>query len=71
MSNLFDIISKSFTIIFKELADYEWDGTDYLIKIGFDKKVKLLDTKQIEYLYKEGYIQAKRKIKDIKKELRN
>lgn len=69
LCNLFDIISKSFTIIFKELANYEWDGTDYLIKIEFDKKIKLLDTKQIEYLYKEGYIQTKRKIRDIKKEL--
>ena len=69
LCNLFDIISKSFTIIFKELANYEWDGTDYLIKIEFDKKIKLLDTKQIEYLYKEGYIQTKRKVRDIKKEL--
>lgn len=71
LCNLFDIISKSFTIIFKELANYEWDGTDYLIKIEFDKKIRLLDTKQIEYLYKEGYIQTKRKIRDIKKELSN
>ena len=36
---------------------------DYLIKIK-TKKVSLLDTSQIDYLYNEGYNQAKKYLKE-------
>ena len=41
-----------------ELSNYELDGVDYLLKIK-TKDVSLLDVKQMDYLYKEGYQQTK------------
>ena len=31
-NNIIEVLSKSFSIICKELSKYEWDGTDYIIK---------------------------------------
>lgn len=66
--NLFEIVSKSFSILCKELSSYEWDGTDYLLKIQTNN-IGLLDKKHMNELYEEGYIQTKKKIKDIKTKL--
>jgi len=67
--NIFEVINKSFSILCKELAEYEWDGADYLLKIK-EPKVGLLEKKKINELYQEGYIQTKQKIGDIKRKLR-
>lgn len=67
--NIFEVINKSFSILCKELAEYEWDGSDYLLKIK-EPKVGLLEKKKINELYQEGYIQTKQKIEDIKRKLR-
>lgn len=66
--SLFEMIDKSFSILSKELSKYEWDGTDYLLKIK-EPKVGLLEKKRIRELYDEGYYQTKAKIKDIKSNL--
>lgn len=68
-SNIFEIVSKSFSILCKELADYEWDGADYLLKIK-EPKVGLLEKKKIKELYDEGYYQTKSKVDDIKRKLK-
>ncbi len=67
--NIFEVINKSFSILCKELAEYEWDGADYLLKIK-EPKVGLLEKKKMNELYQEGYIQTKQKIGDIKRKLR-
>lgn len=56
--NMVDIISNSLELLCHELSNYELDGVDYLLKIK-TKDVSLLDTKQMEYLYREGYKQTK------------
>ena len=61
--NIFEVINKSFSILCKELAEYEWDGADYLLKIK-EPKVGLLEKKKMNELYQEGYIQTKQKIGD-------
>ena len=60
--NMVDIISDSLGILCHELSNYELYGVDYLMKIK-TKDVSLLDTKQISYLYEQGYNQAKKFIK--------
>ncbi len=67
--NIFEIINKSFSILCKELSDYEWDGSDYLLKIK-EPKVALLDKSKIDELYNEGYTQTKAQIKQIKQKLK-
>lgn len=67
--NIFEIINKSFSILCKELSDYEWDGSDYLLKIK-EPKVALLERKKADELYDEGYFQTKAQIKQIKKKLK-
>ena len=66
--NISEIVSKSFSILCHELYKYEWDGTDYLLNIQTEK-VGLLETKKMDYLYKEGYNQTIKKIPDIKNKL--
>ena len=68
-NNIIEVLSKSFSIICKELSKYEWDGTDYLLNIQTDN-VGLLDKRKMNQLYTEGYNQTKKKIKDIKEKLR-
>ncbi len=60
--NIVDVIFDSLSIICHELSTYELFETDYLLKIK-TKKVSLLDTKEIDYLYNEGYWQAKKFLK--------
>lgn len=63
--NIIDIISNSFSILNDELADYEIDGTDYLITIK-TKKISLLDMDKIDELYNLGYTETKKQIKKLK-----
>lgn len=56
--NMVDIISDSLELLCHELSNYELKGVDCLLKIK-TKDVSLLDIKEIDYLYKMGYEQAK------------
>lgn len=49
-----------------ELSKYEWEGTDYLLKIA-EPKVGLLEKNRSDELYNEGYFQTKKVINEIKK----
>ena len=60
---MIDIISNSLDILCYELSNYELTGVDYLLKIK-TKDVSLLDTKQMDYLYNQGYRQTKKFLKD-------
>ena len=62
---MIDIISNSLGILCQELSNYELEGVDYLLKIK-TKEVSLLETKEMDYLYDEGYKQAKEFIRKIK-----
>lgn len=62
--NIYDVLDKSFSILCSELANYEWDGTDYLLKL-YMPKVGLLAKGRQEELYELGYKQTKEKIADI------
>lgn len=64
-NNLFEVIDKSFSVMCKELAKHEANGTDYLIEIEH-KNIGLLETKYLEKLYHAGYIQTKNKLKLLK-----
>ena len=66
--NVIEILSKSFSILCKELSKYEWDGTDYLLKIE-EPKTGLLEKSKLNELYYEGYIQTKNKIEEIKRKI--
>ena len=48
-----------------ELSNYELEGADYLLKIHTED-VSLLDASKMEYLYKRGYEEAKRQIRNIR-----
>lgn len=63
--NILEIISKSFSILCHELYKYEWNGTDYLLKIK-EPRVNLLDYSKLNKLYENGYNQTKEKIEEIK-----
>ena len=63
--NIIDIFSNSLSILNDELADYEIDGTDFLINIK-TKKIGLLDMEKIDELYNIGYTEAKKQIKKLK-----
>ena len=64
--NIIDSISNSIEILCHELSNYELEGADYLLKIK-TKDISLLDKSKIKYLYQLGYIEAKGKISEIKK----
>lgn len=66
--NIFEVINKSFSILFKELARYEWDGTDYLLKIR-TSNTSLLKCKNMKELYNAGYNQTKSEILKIKRKI--
>lgn len=63
--NIIDVIGSSIDILCHELENYEIEGADYLIKIN-TKNISLLDKTKIDYLYQLGYIETKRRIKEIK-----
>lgn len=62
--NIIEVVSSSIDILSHELANYELQGADMLLKIK-TKDISLLDTSKIEYLYKKGYEVAKRELKKI------
>lgn len=62
--NIIDVIMASIEIMGHELANYELDGIDYLLKIK-TPKISLLDSSQIDYLYDLGYKEAKKYFKKI------
>lgn len=64
--NVIDVATKSIDILSYELSNYELNGADYLVKIK-TKDIHLLDKKKVDYLYNLGYIEAKSKMKEIKK----
>ena len=64
--NIFDGISGSLELLCHELANYELEGADYLLKIK-TKDISLLDKSKIDYLYQLGYIKMKGKINEVKK----
>lgn len=68
-ANVIDIISNAFDILCHELSNYELDGVDYILKIK-TPNVHLLDVKEMDNLYKLGYIQTKKNIKKIKETLK-
>ena len=62
--NIIDVISNSINILNDELANYEMNGTDYLINIK-TKKIGLLDMSQIDELYYLGYNETKKQLEKI------
>ena len=63
-NSIFEVLSKSFSILCHELYKYEWDGTDYLLKIELPS-IGLLDKSKLKLLYNEGYKQTKEKIEQL------
>lgn len=63
--NIIDVIESSISIMGQELANYELNGVDNIIKIK-TKNIGLLQTEKIEELYREGYKQAKKQVKLLK-----
>ena len=63
-SNIIDVASRSINLLCKELSDYEWQGTDYLLEI-YTKKIGLLDMDKIDELYNIGYKITKKEIQKI------
>lgn len=66
--NLIEVASSSIGLLCKELSAYELEGSDYTLKIRTNK-IGLLDMKEIEGLYKLGYKETKKNIKEIKEKL--
>lgn len=62
--NVIQILDKSFEMLCHELAEYEWDGSDYLLQIETNN-IGLLDWKNVDKLYEEGYLQTKNKINEL------
>lgn len=59
LENMIEILERSIELMEHELSNYELDGIDELITIT-TKKVGLLDTTKIDYLYEKGYKIAKK-----------
>lgn len=62
--NIIDAISGAINLMGRELSNYELVGTDYVLKIK-TKEVSLLDSTEINYLYRQGYYQTKKFLKKI------
>lgn len=62
--NIIDVIMASVEIMEHELSNYELEGIDYLLKIK-TKKISLLDSKEIDFLYNLGYEETKKQINRI------
>ena len=59
--NFIEVAGKSIDLLCRESSVYELQGADMIMKIK-TKKVGLLDIKQLDYLYEQGYSQAKKYI---------
>ena len=62
--NIVDVISNSISILNDELANYEMDGTDYLINIKTEK-IGLLDMDKIDELCDLGYAESIKQLLNI------
>ncbi len=60
--NIVEVAARAMELQGRELSMYEKAGIDYLININL-KKVALLDSTQINMLYKMGYEETKKKLK--------
>lgn len=69
-NSIIEILSKSFNILCNELSRYEWDGSDYLLEIKHSSS-GLLNSKNSEKLYYEGYMQTKKFIEKHLKFINN
>ena len=67
--NIIDVASRSIGLLSNELANYEWEGTEYLLEI-YTKKIGLLNMDKIEELYEIGYETAKKEMFKIEKEIK-
>ncbi|MCI8272527.1 MAG: hypothetical protein HFJ55_00400 [Clostridia bacterium] len=65
-SNIIDVAARAMELQGRELSYYEKSGIDNLIKIELEK-VSLLDSSKANELYKIGYNQTKKQIKELKK----
>lgn len=66
--NIIDVVESSINIMGQELANYELEGVDCIIKIKTEN-VGLLETEKINELYINGYKQAKKQVRDTKRKL--
>ena len=64
LNNFIEIIARALKFSNHELANYELEGVDYLIKTKTEN-VGLLDTRKIDEMYRRGYEEAKIKIKKV------
>lgn len=64
--NMIEVAARAMELQGRELANYEKEGIDHLITICL-KKVALLDSNQIDVLYKMGYEETKKKLNLLKK----
>ena len=60
--NMIEVAARAMELQGRELANYEKEGIDHLITICL-KKVALLDSSQIDILYKMGYEETKKQLK--------
>lgn len=61
-ANIIDVAGRSINLLTKELSNYEWEGSDYLLEIK-TSKIGLLDMNKIDELYELGYKITKEKLK--------
>lgn len=64
--NMIEVAARAMELQGRELANYEKEGIDHLITICL-KKVALLDSSQIDELYKMGYEETKKQLNLLKK----
>lgn len=64
--NMIEVAARAMELQGRELANYEKEGIDHLITICL-KKVALLDSSQIDVLYKMGYEETKKQLNLLKK----
>lgn len=64
--NMIEVAARAIELQGRELANYEKEGIDHLITICL-KKVALLDSNQIDVLYKMGYEETKKQLNLLKK----
>ena len=64
--NMIEVAARAMELQGRELANYEKEGIDHLITICL-KKVALLDSNQIDVLYKMGYEETKKQLNLFKK----
>ena len=64
--NMIEVAARAMVLQGRELANYEKEGIDHLITICL-KKVALLDSSQIDVLYKMGYEETKKQLNLLKK----